>query len=352
MINLSTSSDELWRVLITEHDKAVYWMKKHFGTEKRYEQMRDNLLSRCMAAERPLTSEIVDYLSKEGNRWVCFEQTTYYPGSRGAFCLPVALCYYETAASLGVFFIGYLHQNGIDTPDSVFIYTPHFFQRFAERLKIQGSPRDILMRFIEMAPSFTISPIPSEDGRKKMMIRIPGCVCHGIMREDSNKVYEIRTLLTDDQLSSKQSRETKKAREVGDAVKFEPDDIMRGRLKQNDDSFLAWYDEVKKMEDLGIDMTDTKLSYGMSLIITETFFKMGVADRDDPDFWKNYSAKHKPPFEYYFRRKQEKGDHFNFVEEMGDLAKEIAGRMGIRKFKRSEFMKAAFGVKEEDKTKL
>ena len=36
MINLSTPSDELWRVLLDEHDKAIYWMKKHFGGEKRY----------------------------------------------------------------------------------------------------------------------------------------------------------------------------------------------------------------------------------------------------------------------------------------------------------------------------
>lgn len=347
MINLSTPSDELWRVLMTEHDKAVYWMKKHFGTEKRYEQMRDNLLQKCVRAERPLTSEVVDYESRDGNRWVCFEQTTYYPESHGAFCLPVALCYYETAASLGVFFIGYLHINGIDTPDSIFIYTPHFFQRFAERMKIDGSPRDILMRFIEMTPSFTISPMPSDDGRLKMMIRIPGCVCHGIMREDNNKVYEIRTLLTDEQLNYKQARETKRAREIGDAVKFEPDDIIRGRLKQSDDSFIAWYDEIKKMEELGVDMTNTKESYVMILVITETFFKMGVANRDDSDFWKDFGTSHKQPFEYFFRRKKEKGDQFNYVEEIGNLAKEIAGRIGIKKFKRSEFMATAFGSKEK-----
>ena len=338
MINLSTPSDELWRVLMTEHDKALYWFKKHFGTEKRYEQMRDELLQRTVRAEKPLTSEVIDYKSKEGNRWVCFEQSTYYPESHGAFCLPVAICYYETAVSLGVFFIGYLHKNGLDIPDAVFIYTPHFFQRFAERLNISESPREMLMRYISMVPSFVISPMPSDDGRNKMAIRIPGCICHGVLGKDSDNVYEIRTLLKDEQLSPTQSHSTQSAREIGDAVKFEPDDILRSRLSKNGNSFSSWCEEIEKMEGLGVDMAETKVSFLIHFIITEAFFKMGVADRDNQDFWNSYGKHSKQPLEYFFRRQKEKEKQFNYAEELGALAKEIAGRMGIRKFKRTEFM--------------
>lgn len=75
MINIKTNSEELWRVLPEEHDKALYWLKKHFGGEARYEQMRDDLHIRCRQAEWPVASEVVDYTSKEGNHWV-FEVRT------------------------------------------------------------------------------------------------------------------------------------------------------------------------------------------------------------------------------------------------------------------------------------
>ena len=87
MINLQTKSDELWRVLPEEHDKAIYWLKKHFGGEERYEKMRDDLLIRCRRAGWPMASEVVDYTSKRGNRWVCFEQATYYPECHGSHCM-------------------------------------------------------------------------------------------------------------------------------------------------------------------------------------------------------------------------------------------------------------------------
>ena len=59
MINLKTNSKELWRVLPEEHDKALYWLKKHFGGEERYEMMRDDLLIRCRQARWPIASEVV-----------------------------------------------------------------------------------------------------------------------------------------------------------------------------------------------------------------------------------------------------------------------------------------------------
>lgn len=41
MVNLSTPSDLLMKELSAEYDKAKYWLIKHFGGEKGYEEMRD-----------------------------------------------------------------------------------------------------------------------------------------------------------------------------------------------------------------------------------------------------------------------------------------------------------------------
>lgn len=221
MLQLKTSSEELWRVLPEEHDKAIYWLKKHFGGEERYEKMRDDLLIRCRRAGWPMASEVVDYTSKRGNRWVCFEQATYYPECHGSHCMPYAFCYYETAVSLGVFSLGFTQMNGMDHVHSVFIYTPHFFQRYCERMGIKGSPRRVLMSFMEMSPLITVALLPKEDDDlQKIIVRFPGCVCHGIARKDDRHVFEVRTLLTDGQLSGKQSQDTQEVRKYGDFLRF------------------------------------------------------------------------------------------------------------------------------------
>lgn len=262
MINLSTPSDELWRVLLEENPKAIYWLKKHFGGDEKYEKMRDKLLRECVRVSKPIASEVVEYTSKEGNRWVCFEQATYYPESIGSHCMPLAFCYYETAASLGLFSIGYLHDDGIDHADAIFIYTPHFFQRFAERMNISGTPRDILMRYIEMTPSFVVLPLPSEnEEQEKVAIRMLGCIGIGIMRKEGRNVYEIRTLLTDEQLSSKQAKETKKIRDVGDVLKFEPKEMMEARLDRSGNPWQTMQNDLEKYESVGIDTTAARIQF-------------------------------------------------------------------------------------------
>lgn len=224
MINLKTSSEELWRVLPEEHDKAIYWMKKHFGGETRYERMRDNLLIRCRLTRLPMSSEVVDYNSKEGNRWICFEHATYYPERHGSHCMPYAFCYYETAVSIGVFSLGFHSVNGRDEVSSVFVYTPHFFQRYCERMGVKGSPRGILMSFMRKSPLITVALLPKdEDGMQRVMLRFPGCVCPGIARKDHARVFEVRTLLTDEQLSGKQSHDTRELREYGEFLR-----VVRG----------------------------------------------------------------------------------------------------------------------------
>ena len=214
MINLKTSSEELWRVLPEEHDKAIYWMKKHFGGEARYEKMRDDLLIRCRMAQWPMSSEVVDYTSKAGNRWVCFEHATYYPERHGSHCMPYAFCYYETAVSLGLFSVCFHSQYGMDRASSIIIYTPHFFQRYCERMGFKGSPREILMRFMRKSPLIAAALLPKKKNElQKVVMRFPGCICHGIARRDHPKVFEVRTLLKDVQLSGRQSKDTQELRD-------------------------------------------------------------------------------------------------------------------------------------------
>lgn len=338
MINLSTSSDELWRVLPEEHDKAIYWMKKHFGGELRYEKMRDELLRRCVNAERPLASEMVDYISKEGNHWVCYEQATYYPESNGSHCMPYAACYYETAVSLGLFVVGFAQGYTKDSPRSIFIYTPHFFQRYCERMGVSGTPRETLMHFMAQSPSMAVTFMPlDEDGRKRVVVRLPGCICPGIAREDGKNVFEVRTILNDEQLSSKQTRETEKARGLGDLVKFEPKDLRRERLLRSGNTIRSVMEEVERYRSMGIDTSQLENVINLNIILSETFVKMGLADKYDLDYWDKFGAQLALPVDNYIKKQEEEGEKFNCFNELVKIAKEMAKKMGVRKFDYREF---------------
>lgn len=338
MINLSTPSEELWRVLVDEHEKAIYWMKKKFGGEQRYEMMRDDLLRRCGASGKPLASEVIEYTSKEGNRWVCFEQATYYPESNGANCMPLAFCYYETAASLGLFSVGYMRDYGQDVPSSILIYTPHFFQRYAERIGIKGTPRELLMQFISIAPSFTLSTMPDDDsGQEKLLLRLPGCICHVVKREGEKDVYEVRTILTDEQLSNKQSNETKDARTISDKIKYEPDELRSHRLQMSGDPVLAAWDDIKEKEALGLDMSTAKKGVSLYFLIRKIFIEMGLAKEYNIEFWQRYDSECALPIEYFLKRRKDEAETFNEPLEICSLAKNIAQRIGVKKFNKNEF---------------
>ena len=155
MINLNTPSDELWNTLSDEHEKAKYWMIKQFGGEKRYEAMRDKLLRRCAYGQHSMASDVVYYTSRSGNRWICFENAIYYPDTFASNSMPTCFCYYETASSLGLFMPGFDADSEMN---SVMIFTPHFFQRYAERMGIEGDKKELLLKFATSSCSYTISP--------------------------------------------------------------------------------------------------------------------------------------------------------------------------------------------------
>ena len=134
MINLNTPSDVLWATLSKEYEKAKYWMIKQYGGEKRYEAMRDDLLRRCAFSQCTINSKPVYYTSQEGNRWICFENATYYPDSYASNAMPSCFCYYETASSIGLFMVGFSNSCSNEGMNCVLIFTPRMgVRKFAWR---------------------------------------------------------------------------------------------------------------------------------------------------------------------------------------------------------------------------
>jgi len=338
MINLSTPSDELMKTIRIEHNKALYWLKRHYGGEIGYEKMRDKLLRDCVSANGNLASDVVEYNSKDGNKWLCFEYARYYPESFGSHCMPYAFCYYNTIGSVGAFVPGFASNPEAKEPDSCTIYTPHFFQRFAERKGMTLGSVELVKAFVEsIAQVMSITYDEEPNGRCKVDARLPDGIGRGIRREGRETVYEIRTFLTDKQLSRKQSKDTADVRELGDELPFEPTDMLAQRIKLTDNPVQTFQEEVEKRKRLGVDVSGINDTHILYQIITFLFEDMGIAEPWDLEFWKRHEQNTVKPLKYFMRRMADGGEDFIFIKEFVNLAKEIATQDGIRKFDKRKF---------------
>ncbi len=357
MVNLSTPSDQLLRELRYDYEKALYWLKKHFGGEKGYEDMRDRLLMKCEATRQPQSSETVDYTSANGNKWICFEHAKYYPESYGSFCMPHAICYYETAASIGVFCLGHSQDPKNKKPTSCIIFTPHFFSRMTERLGITPNGKEMVKRFLEYVPQMSIQQSePDEQGVIHVDVRLPGSVGRGIRKKGREDVFEIRTFLTDKQLSNSELKATAKVRKWGDKNTFEPGVMTSTRLALEDNPLEAVEKELKRMEKRGYDTSDVRESLNLRLTITTVFAAMKLAPPTDMTFWKQHTENVEDPVYYFMKRKKEAGEGFPYFDEYVALAAEIAHKDGIRKFDKHTFAQLAlttvWQLSEEEADKI
>ena len=336
MINLYTPSDELWNVIGDEYEKAKYWMIKYFGGEKRYEAMRDDLLRRCAYAQHSLISEMVYYTSREGNRWVSFENVTYYPDSFAANAMPNCICFYETASSIGVFLTGFDNDSNMN---SILIFTPHFFQRYSERLGIDGDKKAILENFVTSTRAFTISPMDDDDsGLERVAVRITNDYTgYGIRRSGDKNIFEVRTILTDAQLSKVQSARTERVRKLRKYMAHEPIEIEKRRLELSGNPMQAFNDKIKNLNSLGIDTSRQQNGLKFSFTISKTFMKMGIASIYNLEFWDKFHKESHDPIVFLLKRLEEEGKENMTLKEYVSLAREIAARLGIRKFAWREF---------------
>ena len=336
MINFHTPSDELWNTIDEEYEKAKYWMIKQFGGEKRYEAMRDDLLRRSAYGQQSLISKMVYYTSREGNRWICFENATYYPESFASNAMPTCYCYYETAGSLGLF------MPGFDTDsimNCILIFTPHFFQRYAERMGIDGDMKEVLERFATSTRFFAVSPMPDdESGLERRAIRIANdCTGYGIRRSGDKNVFEVRTILTDAQLSKAQSARNEHVSNLREVMIYEPDEIVKRRVELSANPSKDYHDKMDQMHALGIDTTQQEDGTKISMTIARAFVKMGITTFYDMEFWERYKKASHDPIVFFLKRRDDEGENFNYFTELVSTGREIAARLGIRKFAWREF---------------
>jgi hypothetical protein len=310
MINLSTPSEQLLKELLSDTVKAEYWLKKQYHGEKGYQRMLDELELKCAKTRKNQKSDIVEYKSPTGNRWLVYAFCRCYAKAEVAKTTTVSFCYYETLGSIGAFFINYDKYDIDYLHPVVIIFTSHFFQRFCERLGIEYRSRAMVQRFCEVIPGYLIYTYKEKDknGHIRVDVRLPGSIGRGIMRSEKGAlVYEIRSYLTDKQLSKAQLRETEELRRLGDKYESEPLDVWWERIKP-----MKWedkVDEIQKAFDQSIERGVDPRLYQVSLMLS-VFMCMYVVDHklmDTTDEEKMMSlskrmnnAIHDPLCEYVF----------------------------------------------------
>ena len=337
MINFSTPSDVMLREIMADKKKSFYWLTKKMGSEKKYEAMRDGLLIKARKEKRNKISEVFEYRSANGNRWMTYECARYFPQSDSSYTEPYAFCFYETLGSVGAFVpvkVGLTQESGTD---AVVIFTSHFFYQMCERLKITYRSLDMVRAFHEFIPSMLLKVYKEED-RVKLIARLPGSTGWGFKRDGDADVFEVRTFLSDIQLNGRQRKLSSDIRTHADKFAYEPTEVMMTRLQQKVDkgeSLQSDIDAMKaKMMLMGVPEEKVDVAYAVNMAVVSAYAHLGLADAEDQAFWRRHAEVNGSIIADYVMTID--GDNERFL----DLLDACAKNLNLKKYSRDDAIRA------------
>ena len=350
MITVTSSTAQILKELREEEPKAMYWLKKMYHGDKGYDRMQSGLIERAMDEQKDTRSEVFDYISPKGNRWMVFEHCRYHKDIHYARTTPIAFCYYETYGSVGAFLCGHPQYNDNDNYAHAILFTDHFFLRFCQRLGVEMRSRWMVQRFLEIIPGIMFQTNGEKDqyGREKVDCRFPASIGRGIIRKDG-PVIEVRTYLTDPELTPKQRRETKVLRKVGDRHNFDPKDVKMARMLKSGDFGAAFEHELKQVIDMGADEQTVYMTAAIGVYVVRALCDLNYADATDMRFWENHGEANKYlliDIAEHWR------DHKPVDREFVRKIEQIFKNDGIKDYNLPEFVNYWFKIMQEDIDKL
>lgn len=194
------------------------------------------------------TSDPVEHITKSGNRWMVYLKSEKH-GENTIVHQLQAFCYYETYGSIGAFVPVFDGK----TIDRCVIFSSHFFLRMKQRLGLGMMSKAVLKRFIEY-----ISLLHSEDkgkgthGENEAEVYLYGAVGRGIFRDEDCNILEVKTFLTESELSKSQLTRLQKLKNIATNYVSMEREIVRQRI-DNGESVSVHRDYEKDMELVGGD---------------------------------------------------------------------------------------------------
>ena len=221
MINLSTPSKQLLDEFNTDLQKMEYWQRRWHSGRSWILKGRE-YRARWEKERKPFVGERYEYKSQLGNRWYCFDIPFWPEGFDDVVTLHSSFIYYETYASIGAFIPKYIMNKETKLmDDAAVIYTSHFFERYCERLKIPFRSREMVLEFAGIIAFNPLQDDIDKDGRPIVVSRMPKAgFTYGVRRDDNPNIIEMRTFLSDKNMTPTKLRRYEELRERVDDDAF------------------------------------------------------------------------------------------------------------------------------------
>lgn len=345
MITVTSTTAQILQELRDEEPKAIYWLKKMCHGEKGYGRMQTELIARAKDERKNTRSDVYDYISPKGNRWMVFEHCRYHKDIHYARAMPVAFCYYETYGSVGAFLNGHDQYSGKNGGYGI-LFTDHFFLRFCQRLGIEMRSRWMVQRFLEIIPGimFNFTGEKDQNGRTKVDCRFPASIGRGVVRNDG-PLIEIRTYLTDPELTNKQKRDTKNLRKIADRHSFDTEDVKMARMLKSENIHDALEYEIEQLADMGCNKESLYQTAILGIYIVRSLIDLKYADANDFEFWIKHG-------EVNNRLIIEIADSWEYAKPIDDdfvsKAEQIFKNDGIKKYDLMAFINHWFDIMRKD----
>ena len=201
-INLSSDPSDIVATMASELVAVRYQKRKAYGGTRKYEAWKQQLHDKSLSERQDQLSELTEYISPAGNRWIMYSNMEYLPDVHRVLPCHAAFIYYETYGSCGAFFP--LFPYGGLTPNGVTIFTSHFFLRLSERTGIPFRSKTMVQEFVSRNFMRSVSSSNHKGGEVSMRFRCGYGL--GVVRSTEPFVIEMRTFLADEQLSESQRK--------------------------------------------------------------------------------------------------------------------------------------------------
>ena len=261
LINWKSPHEELVKTVEEELPKALRWLKKKTSDVKTRKLLTDLYLKAERCGGQYCIPTPIEYTSNVGNQWLMIKAADREGGiSEGALIYGLTGKYMWAVTPLC--------ENGEWLANSEYravVFTPHFFQRFYERLDIQQDNRIIALRnFLTVIRRMPMRMEHKKDGGYRVLLRLIGCVCYG--HTEGRAVY-VNTILPETHLYEEKLIRTRGFRRMSDSDTNTYEDFIERAFYQ--DRPVSWFKE--KAKEFGIEKKGVRLfslSLGLKLMLT------------------------------------------------------------------------------------
>ena len=206
MINLSTPNEELLKELDSDYRKLGYWMEKKVGGQRKKQELQDNLVKKYLLTGKVQTSNPLEYISTNGNKWYGYYKTFNIGGI--PLANSIGFIYYETYGSIGAFVP--ISSKSVQGCDGVVVFPSHFFLRLSQRLGVGVRSREVIKRFLDIIDNMVIEYKGDSDKRKdEVEVSFSDSVWRGYWKNGDPRVVVLNTFLKHTELSETNKRKAK-----------------------------------------------------------------------------------------------------------------------------------------------